>query len=457
MNTPDFMGLNQFVWWFGVVENRADPLNLGRCQVRCFGWHNEDVNQIPMPDLPWAHPVIPFGASNVHPPKEGTMVFGFFADGKEGRYPVLMGSMPGIPTEAREPQEGFSDPLTDAERATSVTPRRVKSSTQALNAGGVSVNNDTAKRYPENLNQPTVSKLARPDRAEGADGSFAGVRSDSIANTTIDFQRKNRLTKIKGADGYYWNEPFPSYGAKYPFNDVTETESGHAFELDDTPNLERVQLSHRTGSTLEFLPGGDVKLKSFQNKYDVTMGDQYGYVNGIKNETVQGDMFLRINGKLTIQCSGIDLISAGEVNIKGTDVSITATKNFNVFAANDIKLQAGNLMQCRGEAGWTGFGGGKGAALSSSTNALLQGGTAAKISGLSVHVTGAMAYIDAAVTNIFPPVILPVNGPDGADPARKLTNAIPELHPTRSAKKKPKTDSYAFMEQQRANAASTIV
>ena len=34
MNTPDFMGLNQFVWWFGVVENRADPLNLGRCQVR---------------------------------------------------------------------------------------------------------------------------------------------------------------------------------------------------------------------------------------------------------------------------------------------------------------------------------------------------------------------------------------------------------------------------------------
>jgi hypothetical protein len=37
----DFLGLNNFVWWFGVVEDRIDPLELGRCRVRCFGWHNE--------------------------------------------------------------------------------------------------------------------------------------------------------------------------------------------------------------------------------------------------------------------------------------------------------------------------------------------------------------------------------------------------------------------------------
>jgi hypothetical protein len=32
-----FAGLNGFAWWMGVVENRNDPLKMGRCQVRIFG------------------------------------------------------------------------------------------------------------------------------------------------------------------------------------------------------------------------------------------------------------------------------------------------------------------------------------------------------------------------------------------------------------------------------------
>ena len=80
----DFLGLNNFVWWFGVIENRLDPLELGRCQIRCFGWHNESVNQISTDKLPWAHPILPYGVKNVQPPPEGTLVFGFFADGEDG-------------------------------------------------------------------------------------------------------------------------------------------------------------------------------------------------------------------------------------------------------------------------------------------------------------------------------------------------------------------------------------
>ena len=36
---PEFMGTNGFVWWQGVVEDRQDPLQLGRCRVRILGWH----------------------------------------------------------------------------------------------------------------------------------------------------------------------------------------------------------------------------------------------------------------------------------------------------------------------------------------------------------------------------------------------------------------------------------
>ena len=31
-----------FVWWQGVVEDRNDPLKLGRCRVRILGYHTDN-------------------------------------------------------------------------------------------------------------------------------------------------------------------------------------------------------------------------------------------------------------------------------------------------------------------------------------------------------------------------------------------------------------------------------
>ena len=50
----NFMGKDNFVWWMGVIENVNDPLKLGRSQVRMFGWHTENIQDIPSEDLPWA-------------------------------------------------------------------------------------------------------------------------------------------------------------------------------------------------------------------------------------------------------------------------------------------------------------------------------------------------------------------------------------------------------------------
>ena len=32
----------QFYWWFGVVEDRDDPLRMGRCRVRIMGYHIDE-------------------------------------------------------------------------------------------------------------------------------------------------------------------------------------------------------------------------------------------------------------------------------------------------------------------------------------------------------------------------------------------------------------------------------
>ena len=51
-------GLEKFCWWFGVVEDRIDPLKLGRYRVRILGYHTEDNNLIPTEELPWAYPLM---------------------------------------------------------------------------------------------------------------------------------------------------------------------------------------------------------------------------------------------------------------------------------------------------------------------------------------------------------------------------------------------------------------
>lgn len=95
-----FLGKSGFIWWVGVVENRADPLGLGRCQVRIFGYHGDGSNEskvnIPVENLPWAHPMYPLNNSkSFSAPMIGDWVMGFFFDGESAQYPVMMGVLPG--------------------------------------------------------------------------------------------------------------------------------------------------------------------------------------------------------------------------------------------------------------------------------------------------------------------------------------------------------------------------
>lgn len=87
----------------GVVENRYDPLKLGRCQVRIIGLHTHDKQKLPTEDLPWAYPMqsitsaamsgigsTPLGLV------EGTSVLIAFQDA-DLQYPIMIGSLGGIP------------------------------------------------------------------------------------------------------------------------------------------------------------------------------------------------------------------------------------------------------------------------------------------------------------------------------------------------------------------------
>lgn len=91
--------------YFGVVENRSDPLELGRCQVRVVGLHTHDKNLLPTADLPWCATMQPTISAAMNGigwtpigPVEGSSVIVMYLDDiyQQG---VIMGAVGGIATE----------------------------------------------------------------------------------------------------------------------------------------------------------------------------------------------------------------------------------------------------------------------------------------------------------------------------------------------------------------------
>ena len=89
--------------YIGVVEDRNDPLKLGRCKVRVIGLHTHDAAKLPTADLPWAVPMQPTTSAAISgigtTPLglvEGTSVIVMFRD-DEKQFPIILGSIAGIP------------------------------------------------------------------------------------------------------------------------------------------------------------------------------------------------------------------------------------------------------------------------------------------------------------------------------------------------------------------------
>lgn len=260
------IGFDPFVWWIGIVEDRQDPLMLGRCRVRIIGTHTDNKVELPTDALPWAHPILPLNDTAVYAPKESDMVVGFFMDSTDGQFPIMMGKVPGIPTMQAVPQKGFFDNRSPQELATApVKP------------------NETATRYPRVLNEPVTSRLAR---------------NESIENSIVQQKINNKLDQV---------EPDPYYAAVYPYNRVYESESGHALEFDDTKGAERVHIFHRAGSYVEFGPDGSRAERIQKDKFTVVVGDDSIYVQGDVKMIVDGDYDLNVTGDIRINGKTINL------------------------------------------------------------------------------------------------------------------------------------------------------
>jgi len=295
----DFAGKAGFIWWIGIVEDRQDPLKLGRCRVRCVGWHSENKMYLPTEMLSWATPTFPTNNPSTYAPKEGDMVFGFFADGESAQSPIMVGVFPSIPLKEGNAQEAFNDSRDAGQLA--IAP--VKPS-------------ESATLYPRRLDEPSTSRLARND------SDYPSPINQSKA--------ANKLSKV---------EPNSYYNAVYPYNNVYESESGHALEFDDTKDAERIHLYHRSGSYVEWGPNGDRAERIQKDKFTVVVGNDSVYVkgdvtvfvDGSANITVGGDVTGVVDGSVNMTVGGdVTGVVDGSVNMTVGGTVTASAQSFNL-------------------------------------------------------------------------------------------------------------------------------
>lgn len=310
--------------FIGVIESRNDPLKMGRLQIRIFGIHSEDKTLIPSDQLPWASVLNPINNSNPSSIPEGSWVMGTYLD-EDKQMPIVMGSFIGIPEVTPTRDKGFSDQRSDDDLMNS--PTLVKKRTYKTDGTGVQLELfNQAVRYPDILNLPSNSELARNGDNEPL---------------IVTEKKSNKVTKVAVvSDGNEWNEPEIPYETKYPYNRVIETESGHVFEMDDTPKAERIHLWHRSGSFMEIHPNGDVVIKDVADKYSIIMKSDHVFVMGNQYVTIQGNRELRIQGDSNIKVdkdASVHIIGDSTVSIDGNlDVQVNGDVSLQVNGAFDV-------------------------------------------------------------------------------------------------------------------------
>src|SRR6056300_1866659 len=271
MNDQNFLGKNNFIWFNGVVEDRMDPTYTGRVKVRCIGFHTANKANLPTGDLPWAQVVLSTSNPGItglgHSPSflvEGSWVYGYFRDGERCQEPVILGSLPGRPSELSNTSKGFYDP-------NGVYPKYK----DEVDTNRLAVN---LKDEEGNEINPHLSLTLR-----------RSTRETNIA--TADFNPTTAAdgSIIAGDDGDLWSQPEISYAAVYPYNKVYETESGHLKEYDDTAGNERIHERHRTGTSYEISSNG--------TRTDIIKGDHFTVLTNDRKVSIGGDADISIDGR----------------------------------------------------------------------------------------------------------------------------------------------------------------
>ena len=195
-------------------------------------------------------------------------MFGYFRDGESYQQPVILGVLPGRPSEYSS--RWYSKAFYDGDHI-----------------------------YPKYINESDTNRLATGDTSLVNEIRTA-TRITNVATADFDAQTAADGSTIAGSDTTIFSQPPIRYNAVYPYNKVTETESGHILEFDDTPNAERIHLRHSVGNSLEWTNNGDQINLVKGDDHTYTIGHNYHYIEGSSDITIDGHHKIYINKSATL-------------------------------------------------------------------------------------------------------------------------------------------------------------
>lgn len=319
--------MNNF--YTGVVEDRHDPLSMGRVRVRVFGIHSDDrVNDVPIDSLPWSMVMQPANTSStaggVSQLVEGTWVLIMYLD-QNMQDPLVIGSLPStIGSQAPDYTKGFTDPF-------GVYPKWSDGTADT----SLAAKPDTYTEHPVYTERARTKVPSVPQAKRYKVSTVAGDEADSAyeRGEWAELELRN------------------NQNSQYPYNSVHEYEGGMLEEFDSTPGNQRVTRMHPSGTYDEVVVDGTRTIKIVGDGYEIILGDKNMYVKGNVNMTVDGSMTQLVKGDYTLEVGGNFYQTVGgskegkivgnDVKEVGQDVSIHIAEEYYVKCGNTHSLMVG--------------------------------------------------------------------------------------------------------------------
>lgn len=259
--TTAYLGEEGFRWFFGKVEDRDDPKKIGRVRVRIYNVHpftndgKPDTVSVPTNHLPWATPISSIMSAGV-----------------------------------------ISDKIKDG---------------VGISAVGLMVGSTVFGFFADG------NDCQIPVILGSLAGLFGSAETSELPKPAIEENSVGVLKNSKrvAAASPFPGEPITPYAAKYPYNKVMRTESGHLVEIDDTPSKERIHILHKTGTYIEVNNVGDVVLKSTRDNYSITTSNNNLYVGGNVNMYVKGNVNTKVDGSYSLDVTGNISMNGNIINL----------------------------------------------------------------------------------------------------------------------------------------------
>lgn len=100
--------------------------------------------------------------------------------------------------------------------------------------------------------------------------------------------------------------------SQYGKNQVSQSQSGHIQEVDDTFGNQRMLWRHANKKTgIEFRPDGGILVTTPNNKIEITGEDQYVIVEGEGKLIYKGNLDIEVTGDLNISCQNLNTTVRG--------------------------------------------------------------------------------------------------------------------------------------------------